>query len=199
MISQFIIAVTGFVAAFLLMYGLKRMSSPATAASGIRVAGVGMLAAVIAAFLYCFNVDAAAKAASVRESRARDRRAGDRRIDRLVERQDRQDDGDAADGRDLQRHGRRRRGGDRGRRAVRRHRANGATQLVVTLFGAVIGAISLSGSLIAWAKLDGVLKRSAAVPRPAALNVGDRLATVAFGARSSSRLRAARRCLSFRS
>ena len=61
LIAQIIIAVTGFVAALLLMYGLKRMSSPATAASGIRVAGVGMLAAVIAAFLYCFTVDGAAR------------------------------------------------------------------------------------------------------------------------------------------
>ena len=49
MISQVVIAVTGFVAALLFMYGLKRMSSPATAASGIRVAGVGMLAGNLAA------------------------------------------------------------------------------------------------------------------------------------------------------
>ena len=35
----------------------------------------------------------------------------------------------------------------------------GTTQLVVTLLGALIGAISLSGSLIAWAKLQGVIKK----------------------------------------
>jgi NAD(P) transhydrogenase subunit beta len=39
------------------------------------------------------------------------------------------------------------------------NRASGTTQLVVTLLGALIGAISLSGSLIAWAKLQGVIKR----------------------------------------
>ncbi len=38
---SFVIGATGFAAALLFMYGLKRMSSPATAASGIRVAGVG--------------------------------------------------------------------------------------------------------------------------------------------------------------
>lgn len=38
-------------AAFLFIYGLKRMSSPVTAASGIRVAGLGMLVAVLASFL----------------------------------------------------------------------------------------------------------------------------------------------------
>ena len=37
-------------------------------------------------------------------------------------------------------------------------RAQGVTQLGVTLLGALIGAVSLSGSLIAWAKLDGVIK-----------------------------------------
>ena len=37
------------------------------------------------------------------------------------------------------------------------NKADGVTQLVVTLIGALIGAVSLSGSLIAWAKLDGVI------------------------------------------
>ena len=39
------------------------------------------------------------------------------------------------------------------------NRASGVTQLVVTLLGALIGAISMSGSVIAWAKLDGVMKQ----------------------------------------
>jgi NAD(P) transhydrogenase subunit beta len=38
-------------------------------------------------------------------------------------------------------------------------KAPGTNQLVVTLLGALIGAISMSGSLIAWAKLQGVLKK----------------------------------------
>jgi NAD(P) transhydrogenase subunit beta len=37
--------------------------------------------------------------------------------------------------------------------------AHGMVQLLVTLLGALIGAVSLSGSVVAWAKLDGVLKR----------------------------------------
>src|SRR5271167_4663214 len=60
-IAQLTIGVVDLVAAFLFMYGLKRMSSPVTAPSGILVAGIGMLAAVIASFLYAFNVEAAAK------------------------------------------------------------------------------------------------------------------------------------------
>ena len=37
------------------------------------------------------------------------------------------------------------------------NRAQGSTQLVVTLLGALIGEVSMSGSAIAWAKLQGVL------------------------------------------
>src|SRR5579863_1922907 len=61
MIPQIIIGVTDLAAAFLFMYGLKRMSSPVTAPSGIFVAGIGMLVAILASFLYVFDVSAAAK------------------------------------------------------------------------------------------------------------------------------------------
>src|ERR1700730_15641024 len=61
MIPQLTIGATDLVAAFLFMYGLKRMSSPVTAPSGIFVAGLGMLAAVLASFLYIFSVGAAAQ------------------------------------------------------------------------------------------------------------------------------------------
>ena len=57
---QFIIDASYFAAAFLFIYGLKRMSSPVTARSGIVVAGVGMLVAVLASFLYYFGVNDAA-------------------------------------------------------------------------------------------------------------------------------------------
>ena len=60
-ISQFVIGTIDLGAAFLFMYGLKRMSSPVTAPSGIMVAGIGMAVAVLASFLYALNVDAAAK------------------------------------------------------------------------------------------------------------------------------------------
>ena len=58
---QLTIGAADLAAAFLFMYGLKRMSSPVTAPSGIFVAGIGMLAAVLASFLYVFSVDAAAQ------------------------------------------------------------------------------------------------------------------------------------------
>ena len=46
-ISQSIIGIIDLGAAFLFMYGLKRMSSPVTAPSGIKLAGIGMAVAVI--------------------------------------------------------------------------------------------------------------------------------------------------------
>ena len=69
MIPQLIIGATDLAAAFLFMYGLKRMSSPVTAPSGIFVAGLGMLVAVLASFLYVFDVGAAAQAASAGQYR----------------------------------------------------------------------------------------------------------------------------------
>ncbi len=47
-----IVEVGGFAAALLFILGLKHMSSPATATRGIRLAGIGMLAAVLASFGY---------------------------------------------------------------------------------------------------------------------------------------------------
>lgn len=61
LLAQLTIGVANLVAAFLFLFGLKRMSSPATAASGIRLAGIGMVAAVLASFLYVFSIDDSAK------------------------------------------------------------------------------------------------------------------------------------------
>jgi NAD(P) transhydrogenase subunit beta len=156
-IAQLLIAVTGFAAALLLMYGLKRMSSPATAASGIRVAGIGMLAAVMAAFLFCFNVEPAAQphlwvnlglaivAMAIGGSVAwwSGKTVKMTAMPQMVAIYNGMGGGAAAAIAAVELFG---------------GRANGTTQLIVTLFGAGIGALSLSGSGIAWAKLDGVLK-----------------------------------------
>ena len=58
---ELIIQASFFVAAFLFIYGLKRMSSPVTARSGIHVAGLGMVVAIAASFLYALDVNEAAK------------------------------------------------------------------------------------------------------------------------------------------
>src|SRR5690606_17604993 len=59
--SQFIIEAVYFLTALLFIYGLKRMASPVTARSGILIAGIGMVLAVLAAFLYGLDVRAEAQ------------------------------------------------------------------------------------------------------------------------------------------
>jgi NAD(P) transhydrogenase subunit beta len=181
LIAQLIIAATGFVAALLLMYGLKRMSSPATAASGIRVAGVGMLVAVVASFLYAFDVSATAKphlfvnlglavlAIAIGGSIAW--RVGKTvkmtAMPQMVAIYNGMGGGAAGAIAAVELYG---------------SHTSGATQLVVTLLGAVIGAISLSGSLIAWAKLQGVLKQPLHFAGQQVLNAIVALMIVAVGA-----------------
>jgi NAD(P) transhydrogenase subunit beta len=156
-IIQVLIGATDLVAALLFMYGLKRMASPATAQSGIQVAGVGMLAAIVVSFLYVFTVEPSARphlmvniglavvALAVGAGVAW--RAGKTvkmtAMPQMVAIYNGMGGGAAG-----------------GIAAVELFggKAQGATQLVVTLLGALIGAVSFSGSMIAWAKLQGVMK-----------------------------------------
>ncbi len=103
------------VAAALFILGLKRMSSPVTAVSGVRWAGLGMLLATLATLGASFRGVAA-------QPHPGDRRHRRRRHPRLGQRQARRHDRHAADDRALQRHGRRRGGGDCRGRAVPRRR-----------------------------------------------------------------------------
>jgi H+-translocating NAD(P) transhydrogenase subunit beta len=157
-IPQFIIGATGLAAAFLFMYGLKRMSSPVTAPSGIMVAGVGMLVAVLASFLYAFDISASAKphllvniglaivALVVGGGVAwwSGKKVAMTSMPQMVAIYNGMGGGAAGAIAAVELFG---------------NKADGVTQLAVTLVGALIGAVSLSGSLIAWAKLDGVIKK----------------------------------------
>ena len=86
------------VTAFLFIMGLKRMSSPVTARSGILWAGAGMLVATLGDVLLPRHVQLSAD-----HHRRRNRRGN-----RLDQRPTRRHDRHAADDRALQRHGRRR-------------------------------------------------------------------------------------------
>jgi NAD(P) transhydrogenase subunit beta len=180
-ISQGVIGATGFAAAFLFMYGLKRMSSPATAASGIRVAGIGMLIAVLASFLYAFDVNVAAKpfivvnlalavaALAIGGSVAwwAGRTVKMTAMPQMVAIYNGMGGGAAGAIAAVELFG---------------NGARGLTQLIVTLLGALIGAISLSGSLIAWAKLDSILKKPLQFRGQQALNAIVAAAMFAVGA-----------------
>ena len=179
-ISQLIIGITDLAAAFLFLYGLKRMSSPVTAPSGIFVAGIGMLVAIVASFLYVFGVSAAAKpflpvniglalVALVIGGGAAwwsGKKVAMTSMPQMVALYNGMGGGAAGAIAAVELFG---------------GKAQGATPLVVTLIGALIGAISLSGSLIAWAKLDGVIKKPLRFSGQQAVNAVVMLATVAIG------------------
>ena len=159
MSPNFIIDASFIAAAFLFIYGLKRMSSPVTARSGIVVAGYGMLVAVLASFLYYFGVAEAAKphlAANAAIAAVAliigvawawwsGKKVEMTAMPQMVALYNGMGGGSAA--------------------AIAAmvllqpvtegSVSHGAVHYIVTIFGGLIGAVSLSGSLIAWAKLDG--------------------------------------------
>ena len=179
-IPQLTIGATDLAAALLFMYGLQRMSSPVTAPSGIFVAGVGMLVAVLASFLYAFDVSAAAKpfllvnialAASaliVGGGLAwwSGRTVAITAMPQMVALYNGMGGGAAGAIAAVELFG---------------NKAHGITQLIVTLLGALIGAVSLSGSLIAWAKLDGAINKPLRVRGQQVFNGVVMLATLATG------------------
>ena len=156
--SQLSIGGVDLVAAFLFMFGLKQMSSPATAPGGIRLAGVGMAAAILVSFLYVFTVDAPARphlmvnialalaALGIGGAGAwiAGRKVAMTAMPQMVAIYNGMGGGAAGAIAAVELFG---------------AHAHGVTQLVVTLLGGLIGAVSLSGSVVAWAKLDGLLKK----------------------------------------
>jgi NAD(P) transhydrogenase subunit beta len=179
-LPQLLIGIVDLAAAFLFLYGLKRMSSPVTAPSGIFVAGIGMVVAVLASFLYVFSVGAAARpflpmniglavvALVIGGGVAwwSGRKVAMTAMPQMVALYNGMGGGAAGAIAAVELFG---------------SKAQGATQLVVTLIGALIGAVSLSGSLIAWAKLDGVIKKPWRVWGQQALNGVVMLATLVVG------------------
>jgi NAD(P) transhydrogenase subunit beta len=180
MIPQLIIGVTDLAAAFLFLYGLQRMSSPATAPSGIFVAGIGMVAAVLASFLYVFSVSAAAKphlavniglalvALTLGGGLAwlSGKKVAMTAMPQMVALYNGMGGGAAGAIAAVELFG---------------AKTSGPIALLVTLLGALIGAVSLSGSLIAWAKLDGVIKKPLRFKGQQAANAAVMVGALAVG------------------
>ncbi|MGM0434886.1 MAG: NAD(P)(+) transhydrogenase (Re/Si-specific) subunit beta [Pseudomonadota bacterium] len=158
---SFLIAAAFFVATLLFIYGLKRMASPVTAPSGIRVAGWGMVIAVAAAFLYAFDVRPAASdhlgtnfllalvalGIGVAWAWRSGKRVEMTGMPQMVALYNGMGGGAAA-----------------AIAAVELYSGNaqsyGFVVTVLALVGGLIGAVALSGSVVAWAKLDGRLNRT---------------------------------------
>jgi len=180
LISHIGIGAADLAAAFLFLYGLHRMSSPVTAPSGIFVAGIGMAVAVLASFLYAFDVSAAARpnlpinlglavvALALGGGVAwwGGRKVAMTAMPQMVAIYNGMGGGAAGAIAAVELFG---------------NKAQGATALIMTLLGALIGAVSLSGSLIAWAKLDGVINKPVRVKGQQVFNGLVLLLTVVVG------------------
>ena len=179
-LTHFVIGAVDLTAAFLFMYGLKRMSSPVTAPSGIFVAGIGMLAAVAASFLYAFDVEAPARPVlGVNIALAAvallvgggvawwgGKKVAMTAMPQMVALYNGMGGGAAGAIAAVELFG---------------GKAQDPATLVVTLMGALIGSISLSGSLIAWAKLEEILSRPLRFKGQQVFNAVALLATAAVG------------------
>ncbi|MBL6749365.1 MAG: NAD(P)(+) transhydrogenase (Re/Si-specific) subunit beta [Nevskia sp.] len=167
-------------AAFLFIYGLKRMSSPVTARSGIVVAGWGMAVAVAASFLYVFgvseearphlwvNVGLAVVALGVGLGWAwiSGKRVAMTAMPQMVAIYNGLGGGSAALIAAVELLG---------------GHATGVVEQVVTVVGGLIGSVSFAGSVIAWAKLDGRINKTWRIKGQQLLNGTVMLATLAVG------------------
>lgn len=179
MFVQHITALSGLIAAVLFIFGLKRMSSPVTALSGIVIAGGGMVLAVAASFLVLVDLPQAARphlevnlalalvALLIGGTWAwwSGRKVAITAMPQMVALYNGMGGGAAA-----------------AVAAVELGSGQtGILHLAVTAAGALIGSISLTGSLIAWAKLDGKIRKPLRFGGQKLLNGFVFLATVVIG------------------
>ena len=146
-----------FVAAALFLLGLQRMASPKTARSGIRWAGAGMVLATVATFalpgLENLGLIVLALAIGSVLAWVSGKRVAITDMPQMVALYNGMGGGSAA---------------AIGAVELLRYSAAGVRPplvvVVLATLGALIGAVSLSGSAIAWAKLDGRMDRRYAFP-----------------------------------
>ena len=165
-----------FVTAFLFIYGLKRMSSPKTARSGIVWAGAGMVVATAVTFLHpdmgadvgLWNYFLMILAMGIGGYGAwvGAYRVAMTDMPQMIALYNGMGGGAA--------------GAIAAVELFSGHHFDTVTMILAVL-GAVIGAVSFSGSLVAWAKLDGRLKRAVRFSGQQALNLVLFGLTLVFG------------------
>jgi NAD(P) transhydrogenase subunit beta len=156
--------------AFLFIMGLKRMSSPVTARSGIVWAGAGMVVATAATFffpgLHNFGLIATAIAIGSAIAWFSGRRVAMTDIPQMIALYNGMGGGGAA-----------------AIAAVELYRGEQTTASAATLavVGGIIGAVSFSGSLIAFGKLQGLIKGSLRFGGQQVINILIVLAALGLG------------------
>ena len=163
------------VAATLFLLGLQRMASPATARSGIHWAGWGMLIATAATFLLpgLHNMPLIITALVLGTVAAwiSGKKVAITDMPQMVALYNGMGGGSAAaiGAVELLRFSAAAHSGASGPDGLPPH--PGTVVLVLAVLGSAIGAVSLSGSIIAWAKLDGRLDRRVVFPGQQAFNL----------------------------
>ncbi|TAA28464.1 NAD(P)(+) transhydrogenase (Re/Si-specific) subunit beta [Pseudoxanthomonas winnipegensis] len=188
---DWLVSASYLVAATLFLLGLQRMASPVTARSGIRWAGAGMLLATAATFflpgLHNLALIVLAMAIGVGAAWVSARKVAITDMPQMVALYNGMGGGSAAaiGAVELLRYAfivhRDTSNWSEAAVAQLAARAPGATTLALAVIGSAIGAVSLSGSVIAWAKLDGRLDRRVTFPGQQLFNLGVALAVVALG------------------
>ena len=165
-----IVDITYFVTAFIFIYGLKQMSSPVTARGGIVLAGIAMLAATLVTFgvpqikldaninlvlmLIAIAVGSAVAYISAKRVEMTD-------MPQMIALYNGMGGGAAA-----------------AIAAVELVKlsaggvSHGMVVTVLAVLGAIIGAVSFSGSAIAFAKLQGLMKKTLRLPMHQMINIG---------------------------
>ncbi|HET6397683.1 MAG TPA: NAD(P)(+) transhydrogenase (Re/Si-specific) subunit beta [Pseudoxanthomonas sp.] len=170
-------------AATLFLLGLQRMASPATARSGIRWAGLGMVIATVATFLlpdlHNLALIVTALVLGTVVAWVSGKKVAITDMPQMVALYNGMGGGSAAaiGAVELLKYS----GLVHGTGAGAAGGAPGVVVLALAVLGSAIGAVSLSGSIVAWAKLDGRLDRRVAFPGQQAFNLLVALAMVVLG------------------
>ncbi len=187
-----LVSASYLVAATLFLLGLQRMASPRTARSGIHWAGVGMLLATVATFflpgLHNLALILVALVLGTGLAWVSAKKVAITDMPQMVALYNGMGGGSAAAigavellrfadvaGRDTSHW-------SAEAIAALATRQPSATVLALAIIGSAIGAVSLSGSIIAWAKLDGRLDKRVTFPGQQAFNLLVAVAMVALGA-----------------
>ncbi len=171
MAIKWLIDASYFVAAVLFILGLKGMSSPVSARKGIIWAGVGMVLATVVTFLtpgmnnFALMIIAIAIGGALAWISGKKVAMTD--MPQMVAIYNGMGGGAAAAIAAVE---------------FARGEMHGTVVTLLATLGALIGAVSFSGSVIAWAKLQGVMKKAFRLPAQNAVNVVLALATLGLGA-----------------
>src|ERR1700678_2060462 len=162
-----------FIAAALFILGLKRMSSPVTAVSGVRWAGAGMLLATIVTLAFVSGASSVnlmlmigAIAAGSILAWVSGKRVAMTDMPQMIALYNGMGGGAAAAIAALE---------------LFRGSEHSITHLTIATIGGLIGSVSFSGSLIAFAKLQGLITKSVRFSGQKIVNALILLAAVVFG------------------